>query len=103
MTVKASSNWSRRCGGGGRGMPYAWCSFCCHPAPSPSTRRPLLMWSSVAAMFATTAGCRYRLPSTRVPRRSRSVRQARAVITVHPSRTGPSITTSEGSPGMKWS
>ena len=49
------------------------------------------------------AGCRYRLPSTSVPRRSRPVRQASAVSTVHPSRTGPSITTSEGSPGMKWS
>ena len=51
-------------------MPYCSCSFSCQPAPTPRRSRPPLSWSTVAAQFASTAGWRYVLPSTRVPRRS---------------------------------
>ena len=43
---------------GGSSMPYCSCSFSCQPAPTPSTRRPSLMASTVAAQLATTAGWR---------------------------------------------
>ena len=34
-------------------MPYCSCSFSCQPAPTPSSRRPPLTWSTVAAHFAS--------------------------------------------------
>ena len=34
-------------------MPYCSCSLTCQPAPTPSSTRPSLMWSTVAAQFAT--------------------------------------------------
>src|SRR5881628_1595031 len=51
-------------------MPYASCSFCCQAAPTPQMSRPPEITSTCAAIFASTAGCRYVLPDTIVPTRS---------------------------------
>jgi hypothetical protein len=45
--------------------------------------------STVAAMFASTAGWRYTLPVTSTPTRIRSVAWASAASAVQPSRQGP--------------
>ena len=47
--------------------------FLVPPAPRPSSRRPLLTMSSVAAMLASTAGWRYGMPVTSTPTRKRRV------------------------------
>ena len=47
------------------------------------------MTSSVAAMFASTAGWRYGLPVTSTPTRIRLVAWASAVVAIQPSRHGP--------------
>ena len=40
-------------------------------------------------MFASTAGCRYTMPVTITPARSRRVAWARAASVTHPSMHGP--------------
>ena len=47
------------------------------------------MMSTVAAMLASTAGCRYGVPVTSTPTRMRWVAWASAVSVVQPSRHGP--------------
>ena len=58
------------------------------PAPSPSTRRPPLMWSTVAAILATTPGLRNGLAPTSRPSRTRFVTAAQAASVVQPSKNG---------------
>ncbi len=58
MTSRPSSKRSKRSFSGGSGMPYAVVSSWFQAAPSPSSSRPSEMWSTVAAMLASTAGCR---------------------------------------------
>ena len=70
-------------------MPYAVDSSSFHPAPTPSSSRPSEITSSVAAIFASTAGWRYGMPVTRSPMRSRFVACASAVVVTQPSRHGP--------------
>jgi len=48
------------------------------------------MMSTCAAIFATTAGWRYVLPSTMVPTRMRGTRAARALSVLHDSSMTPS-------------
>ena len=66
-TAHASSKRSMRSRTLPSSIPYAACSFTCHPAPSPSTSRPPLITSMVAAAFAIVVGCRYVTLATRVP------------------------------------
>ena len=51
----------------GKSMPNMRCSDSCHAAPMPRIARPPLTWSSVTAILARTAGCRYVTPVTSVP------------------------------------
>ena len=44
--------------------PKSWASPSNQAAPIPRMDRPLLMWSSVVAIFATRAGSRYGLAPT---------------------------------------
>ena len=60
------------------GNPYVRWSFGNHPAPSPSSTRPLLTWSAATAIFAITLGWRKVTGETSVPRRIRSVLAASA-------------------------
>ena len=70
-------------------MPYAPHSSSFQPAPSPSSSRPSETMSSVAAMLASTAGCRYTMPVTSTPTRRRRVACASAVSVIQPSMHGP--------------
>ena len=58
MASTPSSKRSNRSRNGGSSMPYASHSIWFQPAPTPSSRRPAEMTSTVAAMFASTAGWR---------------------------------------------
>ena len=58
------------------------------------------MMSTWAAILATTAGCRYVLPSTMVPTRRRGTRVASALSVLHASSMAPSRSRVLG---MKWS
>ena len=58
------------------------------------------MMSTVAAMFASTAGCRYGMPVTWQPMRMRFVTAASAASVDQPSRHGPDRSLKIGS---KWS
>ena len=58
MASTPSSNRSNRSFSGGRSIPYASHSIWFQPAPRPSSSRPPLMMSTVAAMLASTAGWR---------------------------------------------
>jgi hypothetical protein len=58
------------------------------PLPMPRFSRPPLTWSSVIAIFASSAGCRNACASTRCPMRMRSVIAASAVAAVHASNDG---------------
>ena len=78
-TSRPSSKRSKRSLSGGRSMPRASDSSWFQPAPRPSSRRPSLMTSRVAAMLASTDGCRYGMPVTSTPTRRRLVAWARAV------------------------
>ncbi len=55
----------------------------------PRIARPLLMWSSVVAIFATRVGSRNVFAPTIRPRRTRDVAWAQAVRTSQPSKIGP--------------
>ena len=72
-------------------MPYALHSCSFHAAPMPSSSLPLDTMSSVAAMFASTAGCRYTIPVTMHPTRRRVVAWASAVMVIQPSMHGPFV------------
>lgn len=56
----------------------------------PSTARPPEMWSSVVAIFATSAGLRNVLAPTISPTVARSVASAQAASVSQPSKIGPS-------------
>ena len=58
MTFAASAKRRERSPGVPRSIPYALCSVWFHAAPMPQIARPFETWSSVAAMFAITAGWR---------------------------------------------
>src|SRR5437588_2420414 len=81
-------------------MPSISNSLSAQPAPMPNSSRPSESWSTVVAILASTAGCRYGLPVTRQPIRTRLVASAIAASRLQPSNTGPA-----GSPRMaaKWS
>ncbi len=85
MMRQASSSMSMRTPIRGNGMPYWSCSSSNQAAPIPSSSRPPETWSMVAAMFATTAGCRYVTPRTSIPQRTRLVCAAIADSSVRPS------------------
>ena len=58
------------------------------------------MWSTVAAMLASTAGWRYVFPVTSTPTWTRSTHAAMPAIVVQPSRRGDKLRSPSG---MKWS
>src|SRR6266700_2363667 len=66
----------------------------------PQMSRPPEMMSMLAAILASTAGCRYVFPETIVPTRIRFVSAASAVSVVQASSMSP---TRSGVFGMKWS
>ena len=70
-------------------IPKSRCSSSNQAAPIPRIARPLLMWSSVVAILATTAGLRNVFAPTISPIRIRSVAWAQAVIVSQPSKIGP--------------
>ena len=72
--------------GDGKSKPYALYSGSCQPAPIASSNRPPLITSSVAPIFASSAGERNELHSTLALTRTRRVWAAHAVIVVHDSR-----------------
>ena len=95
-----SSKRSTRSFGERRSHPYALCSFTCHPAPMPSTTRPSLTLSMVAACLARSAGWCTVLGDTSDPRRRRGTAAAMdASIDQHSSAT-PSAATPSGVSGM---
>ena len=69
-------------------MPWAVCSGSIHAPPMPRMARPSLMWSSVAAVLATSPGLRNVLAPTSRPTRVRSVAIANAASDVQPSKIG---------------
>ena len=70
---------------------YARASTTFQPAPIPSSSRPPEMMSTVAAIFASTAGWRYGVALTSTPNRRRRVAWARAVRVIQPSMQSPSM------------
>ena len=66
----------------------------------PRMARPPEMWSSVVAIFATSAGLRNVLAPTIRPMRARPVASAQAASVIQPSRIGPSC---EPTIGYRWS
>ncbi len=70
MIPSASSNRSTRTGGGGKGMPLASCSACAQPVPRPSSSRPSVSRSTVAAWRASNTGWCNALLMTSCPTRS---------------------------------
>ena len=68
--------------------PILLCSSSMEPLPMPSCSRPAEIWSSVVAIFASTAGWRNWLHSTMCPTWMRSVRLSSAVARVHASIEG---------------
>ena len=65
--------------GGGSGMPTLSCSDCAYPAPSPSSRRPSVSRSTVAACRARSPGLWNALLTTSGP--TRNVVVASAALT----------------------
>ena len=76
------------------------CSVSNHAPPMPRIARPPLMWSSVVAIFATSAGLRNVLAPTMRPSVARSVASAQAASVSQPSKIGPSW---EPTIGYRWS
>ena len=74
----SSSHRSRSPGEPPNSRPRPSCSVSNQAPPMPSTARPLLMWSSVVTIFATTAGLRNVLAPTISPTVARSVASAQA-------------------------
>ena len=69
----APASISNRSGAAGRGSRGSGAPRSHHPAPMPSSTRPLEIRSTVVAAFARTAGSRNVTGETIVPRRRRSV------------------------------
>ena len=67
------------------GTPNATYSGSCQPALTPSVRRPPIASSSVTAIFASSAGLRKRMPSTRLPIPIRFVASPSSAMIVHGS------------------
>lgn len=82
MTSSASSNRATRWS---NGTPNARCSGSCHPHPRPRISLPPATASSVAAIFANTAGCRKLVANTSDPSPTRSVAAATAARIVNAS------------------
>ena len=99
-TCTDSSRRSRRRGVGGNSMPLAACSQSHQAAPIPTSRRPWLSWSMVAAMRARMAGWRKLLALTSTPPRMPSVWAKRAASVVHASSMG---SLSGATIGTRWS
>jgi len=83
-----SSRRSSRSPIDGNGTPYQSASIWFHPAPSPSSQRPPLRWSTVTAAFARSPGGRKSTQKTRQPTRTRRVSHASAAIAATPSKEG---------------
>ena len=66
-------------------MPKAWCSRSNHPLPRPSSTRPPLIASTVAAASASIVGCRKVTDDTIVPSRIRDVSRASPASVDHAS------------------
>ena len=71
-----------------KSKPKVSCSSSRYAAPRPSTKRPLLMWSTVTAAFATSAGWRKVFAETGRPTEARWVIAAQAETVLHASKTG---------------
>ena len=69
-------------------MPYAACSRSNHPAPSPSSTRPPLIWSTWATWIASGPGCRNVAEVISVPSLMVLVSRAIPASVVHAS-VGP--------------
>ena len=82
MIVNDSSNRSMRWS---NGKPNARNSVSFQPAPSPSTKRPPLISSIVAACLASSAGLWKLVQATSGPNSTREVTAAMAPISVHAS------------------
>ena len=90
MTGSASASQRSRSGGPSpKRSPKPACSSPNQAAPIPRIARPLLMWSSVVAILATSVGSRNVFAPTISPIRTRSVAWAQAVRTSQPSKIGP--------------
>ena len=89
MTASCSSSRSKRSPTGGKGMPKAACSCSNQPAPSPSSTRPPLIWSTPATVTASGPGSRNVAELTRVPSR------IRRGVAGEPGQGGPGV----GGPG----
>ena len=72
-----------------KSIPKSRCSSSNHAPPMPRMARPPEMWSSVVAIFATSAGLRNGLAPTMRPTRACFVACAQAVIVSQPSKLGP--------------
>ena len=59
MICAYSSSMSSRGPIEGNGMPKAFASTPCQPAPSPQSTRPFDRWSIVVSDLASSAGLRY--------------------------------------------
>ena len=70
-------------------MPKSSCSSSNHAPPMPRIARPPLMWSSVVAILAVSAGLRNVFAPTIRPIRIRCVACAQAVSVSQPSKMGP--------------
>jgi hypothetical protein len=85
ITASCSSSRSNRSRSGGKPMPNDWCSRWYHPVPMPSSTRPPLIWSTVAAMMASDPGCRKVPAVISVPSRILLVWTARPASVVQES------------------
>ena len=70
-------------------MPKSWCSSSNHAPPIPRIARPPLMWSSVVAILAVSAGLRNVFAPTMRPMRICRVACAQAASVSQPSKIGP--------------
>ena len=66
-------------------MPYAACSASNQPAPSPSSTRPPLIWSTPATVIASGPGCRNVALVISVPSRIVLVSRASPASVTHAS------------------
>lgn len=95
-TWQASPSLVIRSRAGQAGSPSMVSAYSSPPAPSPMSSRPPLRWSTVTAILARIAGCRYRFEVTMVPTRTRRVASAIAARMVQASKMSPSRTRPSG-------
>nr|WP_236004011.1 hypothetical protein [Nonomuraea antri] len=85
------------------GTPSASNSCRAQPAPTPSTSRPPLSCCRLAAIRATSSGCRYGTISTLVPSLMRLVRAASQASVVNGSKNGGGYRPATSGVSTTWS